>query len=181
MYLQHGKRTLHSAILINLLLCSPLALSTNQWRGEVTVSGRIITSACTIDTENVDQTITIATLPISYIINNGQSDWRAFNIKLVNCFLERFNPGNDKWRYFSVTFYGREDAGLFGVDGNAKGFALQISDSLGNIVTPGVPMVRNELELVAMQFNYGLRLVGNNPVMKAGSYYSTVHFQMDYF
>ncbi|ATM74936.1 PAP fimbrial minor pilin protein precursor [Serratia fonticola] len=181
MYLQRGKRTLHSAVLINLLLCSPLALSTNQWRGEVTVSGRIITSACTIDTENVDQTITIATLPISQIIRDGQSEWRTFNIKLVNCFWERFNSELDKLRYFSVTFYGREDSGLFGVDGNAKGFALQISDSLGNVVIPGVPMVRNELEPGTMQFNYGLRLVGNNPIMKAGGYYSTVHFQMDYF
>lgn len=181
MYSQRGKRILHSAVLINLWLCSPLALSTKQWRGEVTVSGRIITSACTIDTENVDQTITIATLPISYIINNGQSDWRAFNIKLGNCFLERFNPESDRWRYFSVTFYGKEDAGLFGVDGDAKGFALQISDGQGNIITPGVPMIRNELEPGAMQFNYSLRLVGNNPVMKAGGYYSIVHFQMDYF
>lgn len=181
MYSQRGKRRLHSAVLINLLLCSPLALSTNQWRGEVTVSGRIITSACTIDTENVDQTITIATLPISQIIHDDQSDWRAFNIKLVNCFLERFSSELDKFRYFSVTFYGREDTGMFGVDGSAKGVALQISDSLGNIIMPGVPMVRNEIKPSTMQFSYGLRLIGNNPMMKAGSYSSIVHFQMDYF
>ncbi|HHQ6535840.1 TPA: fimbrial protein [Serratia fonticola] len=181
MYSQRSKRILHSSVLINLLLCSPLALSTNQWHGEVTVNGRIINSACTIDTENVDQTITIATLPISYIVNNGLSDWHAFNIKLENCFLEGFNPELDHWQYFSVTFYGRDDAGLFGIDGNAKGFALQISDGQGNIIMPGVPMVRNKLEPGTMRFNYGLRLVGNNSVMKAGSYYSTVHYQMDYF
>ncbi|MBL5824966.1 fimbrial protein [Serratia fonticola] len=181
MYSQRGKRISLSAVLLNLLLCSFWAKSANQGRGEVTVNGRIIASACAIDTESVDQTITMATLPVSQVIRDGQGELREFNIKLVNCTLERFNPALDDWRYFSVTFDGRDDAGLFGIDGNAKGIALQISDKLGNVASPGMPMAINELQPGTMEFNYGLRLIGNNQVMKAGSYYSTVRFKMDYY
>ncbi|ASM15412.1 type 1 fimbrial protein [Serratia marcescens] len=181
MHSQHGKRILHSAVLVNLLLCSSLAHSANQGRGEVTVNGRIIASACAIDTESGDQTITMATLPVSQIIRDGQGELHEFTIKLVNCTLEKFNPELDDWRYFAVTFDGREDAGLFGVDGNAKGIALQISDTRGNVAAPGMPMAKNEIQSDTMAFNYGLRLMGNNQVMKAGSYYSTVRFKMDYY
>lgn len=181
MHLQHGKWILHSAMLVNLLLCSSLAQSANQGRGEVTLNGRIIASACAIDTESGDQTITMATLPVSQIIRDGQGELHEFTIKLVNCTLEKFNPALDDWRYFSVTFDGREDAGLFGVDGNAKGIALQISDARGNVAAPGIPMEKNEIQPGTMAFNYGLRLIGNSQVMKAGSYYSTVRFKMDYY
>lgn len=181
MHLQHGKRILHSAVFVNLLLYSSLAHSANQGRGEVTVNGRIIASACAIDTDSVDQTIIMATLPVSQIIRDGQGELREFTIKLVNCTLEKFNPALDDWRYFSVTFDGREDAGLFGIDGNAKGIALQISDARGNVAAPGIPMDKNEIQPGTMAFNYGLRLMGNNQVMKAGSYYSTVRFKMDYY
>ena len=181
MHLQHGNWILHSAMLVNLLLCSSLAQSANQGRGEVTLNGRIIASACAIDTESGDQTITMATLPVSQIIRDGQGELHEFTIKLVNCTLEKFNPALDDWRYFAVTFDGREDAGLFGVDGNAKGIALQISDARGNVAAPGIPMEKNEIQPGTMAFNYGLRLIGNSQVMKAGSYYSTVRFKMDYY
>ncbi|HEJ7271626.1 MAG: fimbrial protein [Serratia marcescens] len=181
MHSQRGKRILHSAVFVNLLLCSSLAHSANQGRGEVTVNGRIIASACAIDTDSLDQTITLATLPVSQIIRDGQSERHEFNIKLVNCTLEKFNPALDDWRYFAVTFDGRDDAGLFGMDGNAKGIALQITDNKGNVASPGIPMAKNDIQPGTLGFNYGLRLVGNSQVMKAGSYYSTVRFKMDYY
>ncbi|AKG68835.1 PAP fimbrial minor pilin protein precursor [Serratia fonticola] len=181
MYSQRGKRLLRGTVLINLLLCSHWVLSANQWRGEVTLNGRVIASACAIDTDSVDQTITMAALPISQIILDGRSELHAFSIKLVNCALERFNPALADRRYFVVTFEGKSDAGHFGIDGNAKGIALQISDSRGNVAVPGVPMPKSDIYPGAMEFNYGLRLIGNNQVMKGGSYHSTVRFNMDYY
>lgn len=181
MYSQCKQRILQSAALLNLLLCSFLALSANQGRGEVTVNGRIIASACAIDTESVDQTITMATLPISQVIRDGQGELHEFTIKLVNCSLEKFTPLLDDWRYFAVTFDGREDAGKFGIDGDARGISLQISDRLGNVAAPGMPMEKNGIQPGTMEFNYGLRLIGNSQIIKAGHYYSTVRFKMDYY
>lgn len=178
---QRGKRILQRSVFIQLLLCSHLAMSANQGRGEVTVNGRIIASACAIDTNSVDQTIIMTTLPVSQIIRDGQGKINPFSIKLVNCILEKINPELDDWRYFKVTFDGRSDAGLFAINGNAKGIGLQISDAKGNIATPGIPMGENDIQPGSMEFNYGLRLIGNHQILDAGSYYSTVRFKMDYY
>lgn len=175
MYSLRGKKKLWSVVLINLLLVSHLAMSVNQRYGEVTVNGRIIVSACAIDTKSVDQTIAMASVPISQVIRDGQGEWHEFSIKLVNCTLEQFNP------HFSVTFDGREDDGHFGIDGNAKGMALQISDQWGNVAAPGIPMAKNDIRSGAMEFKYGLRLIGNHQVMKVGNYNTTVRFKMDYY
>lgn len=181
MRLLQGKWILPSIIAAQISLYSNPVLSANQGRGEVTMNGRIIASACAIDTESVDQTIKMKTLPISQVIRDGQSERQAFSIKLVNCVLEKFNPALDNWRYFEVTFDGREDAGYFGLDGSAKGIALQISDEKGNIVVPGTSMAKGAVHPGKMTFNYGLRLVGNHQVLKAGEYASTVRFKMDYY
>ncbi|MDA8478792.1 type 1 fimbrial protein [Citrobacter sp. Awk 4] len=181
MYLLQSKVFILIIITALITLYSHLALSFSPGRGEVSINGQIITSACAIDTKSFDQTIKMKTTPISQIMRDGQSERHYFSITLVNCTLENFNPTLQNWRFFFVTFDGREDAGLFGVDGSAKGIALQISDAQGNIASPGIPMVKNELQPGTMEFNYSLRLIGNNQVMKAGNYYSTVRFKMDYY
>lgn len=162
-------------------MVSDVGQAANQGRGEVTVSGRIIASACAIDTDSRDQTINMGASPVGQIIRDGQGDKRDFSIKLVNCALEKFNLELADWRYFQVTFDGREDSGLFAIDGDAKGIALQIVDGLGNVATPGVPVAQYAIQPGTMTMNYGMRVVGNNQLMKAGDYSSTVRFKMDYY
>lgn len=175
------KRILLCAALGDLLFFSHLTWAANQGQGEVTVQGRIIASACAIDIESRDQTINMATSPISQIIRDGYGDVHMFSIKLVNCVLKELNPGKGDWRYFQITFDGREEFGLFGIDGTAKGLALQISDERGNVAMPGIPFKKNDIQPGTMRFNYGLRLMGNNQVMQPGDYYSTVRFKMNYY
>lgn len=163
------------------ILMSASALAANQGRGEVTVNGRIIASACAIETASRDQTINMGASPIGQIIRDGQGEKRDFSIQLVNCALEKFNPELADWRYFQVTFDGREDGGLFAIDGDAKGIALKITDDFGNVAAPGVPVEQYAIQPGAMTMNYGLRVVGNNQLMKAGDYSSTVRFKMDYY
>ncbi|MBH2604613.1 type 1 fimbrial protein [Serratia marcescens] len=169
------------ALFISCLFCSPWGWAANQGHGEVTVNGRIIASACAIDTQSRDQTITMKTLPVGQIIRDGQGELQKFTIKLVNCVLEKTNPNQDDWRYFEVTFDGKADGKRFGIDGGAKGIALQISDALGNIAMPGVPLVKRDIQPGVMALNYGLRVVGNYQDLRAGDYFSTVKFKMDYY
>ena len=169
------------ALLISCLFCSPWGWAASLGRGEVTVNGRIIASACAIDTQSRDQTITMKTLPVGQIIRDGQGELQNFTIKLVNCVLEKPHPGHGDWRYFEVTFDGKADGERFGIDGGAKGIALQISDAQGNIATPGVPLAKRDIDPGDMALNYGLRVVGNYQSMRAGDYFSTVKFKMDYY
>ncbi|WP_236720706.1 fimbrial protein [Serratia marcescens] len=164
-----------------MMLTSTLLFAANQGSGEVSVQGRIIASACAIDTDSRDQTINMGNIPIGRIIRDGQGEAYPFSIKLVNCALEKTPATKGNWRYFEITFDGENDSGLFGLHGEAKGIALKIIDAQGQIATPGVPLLKSEIEPNEMTLSYSIRLVGNNQIVDAGEHYSTVRYKMDYY
>jgi len=143
--------------------------------------GEIIETACAIDTKSRDQTIEIGNLPISQIARDGQGEPHLFSIRLVNCELARQDTSLADWRHFQITFDGAADAGLFSIGGAAKGFALQLSDSHGNIATPGSPLPVGDISAKEMLLNYSLRVVSNHQLLQVGEYNSTVRFKMDYY
>ncbi len=149
--------------------------------GRVNMQGSIIETACAIDTQSRDQTIDMDTAPVSQIARDGQGVSRPFSIRLVNCVLGRIDPRLPDWQRFQVTFDGRADTGGFGVEGEANGVALQITDAGGNIANPGQALPAGEIIPGDKTLNYSMRLVGNNQVLKAGEYYSTLRFKMDYY
>ncbi|OAT33513.1 fimbrial adhesion protein [Buttiauxella ferragutiae ATCC 51602] len=168
-------------LLVNIFVVSAAVSSQPQGWGKVNMVGAIIETACAIDTENRDQTINMGTLPISQIARDGQSLTKQFSIRLVNCVLTRQNASLPDWRHFKVAFDGHHDSGLFGVEGDAKGVALQLIDSQGNIITPGSPLSLEEITSKEMLLKYSLRLVSNNQLLRAGQFTSTVKFKMDYY
>lgn len=168
-------------LLVNLSVVSAAESSQTQGWGKVNMVGAIIETACAIDTMSRDQTINMGTLPISQIARDGQGLMRPFSIRLVNCVLARQNQSLPDWHYFQITFDGPAEAGLFGVEGDAKGVALQLTDSLGNIARPGAPLPLGEIATKDMLLNYSLRLVSNQQALRAGEYSSTVKFKMDYY
>jgi type 1 fimbria pilin len=149
--------------------------------GRVNMQGAVIETACAIDTRSRDQTIDMSVLPLSQIMRDGQGTTRPFSIHLVNCVLGRFDPKRPDWQRFQVAFDGRADNGLFGIEGRARGIALQIADTRGNIANPGVPLPAAGITEGSNQLNYSLRLVGNKQVLRAGDYTSTLRFKMDYY
>ena len=164
-----------------MMLTSTLLFAANQGSGEVSVQGRIIASACAIDTDSRDQTINMGNVPIGRIIRDGQGEAYPFSIKLVNCVLEKSPVTKSNWRYFEITFDGENDSGLFGLQGAAKGIALKIIDAHGQIAMPGVPLSKSDIEPNVMILSYSIRLVGNNQIIEAGKHYSTVRYKMDYY
>ncbi|ANS41621.1 MULTISPECIES: fimbrial protein [Serratia] len=149
--------------------------------GRVNMQGSIIETACAIDTQSRDQTIDMDTAPVSQIARDGQGVSRPFSIRLVNCVLGRIDPRLPDWQRFQITFDGRADTGGFGVEGDAKGIALQISDTFGNIANPGKPLPSGEISPGDKILNYSIRLVGNDQQLKAGEYNSTLRFKMEYY
>ncbi|HII4325964.1 TPA: fimbrial protein [Enterobacter cloacae] len=165
-----------------LLMLSPIENSQAAagW-GRVNMQGAVIETACAIDTNSRDQTIDMSVLPLSQIMRDGQGLTRPFSIKLINCVLDRIDESLPQWRRFQVTFDGRVDNGLFGVDGAARGVALQLADNDGNIVTPGNPSPYLDISEGERELNYSLRLVSNQQILRSGEYTSTIRFKMDYY
>lgn len=116
-----------------------------QGWGRVNMQGAIIDTACAIAAGSRDQTIDMDVLPLGNIARDGQGNTRPFTIELINCTFERPKPNLPNWKQFQVVFDGDADGELFGVRGDAKGVALQISDGQGNIAAPGVPLPRGDI------------------------------------
>lgn len=168
-------------LLVNICIVNPVQSSQLQGWGQVNMVGAIIETACAIGTLSRDQTINMGILPISQIVRDGQGLIQPFSIRLVSCILTRQDTSLPDWRHFQITFDGSMDAGLFGIEGDAKGVALQLADSQGNIATPGTPLQGGEISAKDMLLNYSLRLVSNHQLLRAGEYTSTVRFKMDYY
>lgn len=147
--------------------------------GRVNMQGSIIDTACAIALDSREQSIDMGVVPVADIIRDGHGRSKSFSIDLVDCVLER--PGKTEWKQFQVTFDGDREGDLFGISGGASGVGLQISDSLGNIASPGKVLPFVELISGSMQLNYSLKLVANNHTLKSGDYFSSIRFKVDYF
>ncbi|CRY55660.1 exported minor pilin protein [Yersinia intermedia] len=171
----------HSALC--LLILSPIENSqaTALGWGRVNMQGAVIETACAIDTNSRDQTIDMSLMPLSQIMRDGRGSTRSFSIKLINCVMERIGEKLPKWQRFQVTFDGRIDNGLFGIDGTARGIALELADNDGKIVTPGIPSHYLYPTDGESELNYSMRLVSNQQILHIGEYTSTIRFKMEYY
>ncbi|MEX3098855.1 fimbrial protein [Serratia ureilytica] len=142
--------------------------------------GSIIETPCAIDTQSCDQTVDMTSTPTGMIARDGKGAGRTFSIRLVNCHLAHLEAGIMDWRYFRATFDGLNDNGLFSLNGNARGVALELTDSHGNIARPGEPLLPGELKNGNLRLDYTLRLVGNNQILRAGDFHTTLSFRLDY-
>ncbi|SVK46176.1 PAP fimbrial minor pilin protein precursor [Acinetobacter baumannii] len=145
------------------------------------MQGAIIDTACAIATESREQVIDMSVTPLADIIRDGRGRTVKFNIYLINCVLERSNPALPDWRQFQVTFDGNAEGELFGVAGDVSGVALRISDADGNIARPGIPLPLRDLVAGNHRLDFALDLIANHRPLKAGSYFSSVRFKMDYY
>ncbi|ENE2355446.1 type 1 fimbrial protein [Serratia marcescens] len=168
-----------------LLLClagfSGVAISAVQGHGLVNMQGAIIDTACAIATESREQIIDVQIMPMLDIAREGKGKKIPFRIELINCVLERQNKELPDWRHFQVTFDGNTDGEMFSTVGEASGISLVISDASGNIARPGLPLPAVNIQPGSMTLNYSITLTANQQPLKAGSYFSSVRFKMDYY
>ena len=165
--------------LLSLFLSVAQATDAIAGWGRVNMQGAIIDTACAIAVESREQTIDMDTVPLADIIRDGQGRSKPFSIDLINCITER--PGKEDWKQFQVTFDGEREGDLFGVNGDASGVGLQIIDAGGNIATPGHALPLMDVTPGDRQLNYTLKLVANSHALKAGDYFSSIRFRLDYF
>lgn len=173
-------------LLLVAIFCEPSAQARprDQGHGQVHVRGSVIETPCAIDTPSRDQTVDMGATPTTVITRDGQGAARPFSIRLVNCHLARLSSALPDWRYFRATFDGPDDSGLFGLDGDARGVALQVTDNQGRVARPGEPLQPGVFGLSAdgvQQLDYSLRLVSNGELPRAGDFRTALRFRIDYY
>lgn len=171
-----------SLLMASLLSFSAMADPMKTDLGYVSMEGSITDTSCAIDPGSLEQTIDMAIMPIGQLVENGVGNEHPFAIRLLDCTIVHADPDKSNRQHFTVSFDGAADGNNFAVYGEAEGVAMQIIDDKGNAATPGVPSPEiNIIPADDMRLNYALRLVGNGKMLRAGNYYSSVRFKLDYY
>lgn len=145
--------------------------------GRVGMLGSIIDTPCAIATNDIQQAIDMKITTVGEVLDNGHGQSFPFSIRLVNCVID---PTVSVQSYFSTTFDGPAEDGLFRING-AKGVGLQIVDTDGNIATPGKALPAGAEVNKSQQLNYTMRLVRNRDAIDSGDYHAAIRFKVDYF
>jgi type 1 fimbria pilin len=165
--------------LLIALICSPGVQAGSG--GIVNMKGSIVDTPCAIDTGSLDQTIDMASRPVSDLVRDGAGAPQPFRIQLTDCHTSRVGSTREDWHQFTVTFDGAHDGQLFGVRGGARGVGLKILDSQGRQAIPGEPLPARPLIPGDASLYYTLQLAGDHHVLHVGQYASDIRFRLDYY
>lgn len=147
--------------------------------GTIGMQGSIIDTPCAIALDDLKQTIEMGIETTGGLMHDNHGLVR-FHIRLVDCTLKPSSSGKSNGGWFRVTFDGKPDGNLFGVDG-ADGVGVQIMDCNGHIVLPGISLPSSAIFPGDQTLEYTLQLVKDHRRLRAGSYRSTIRFKTDYF
>ncbi|EBN7971169.1 type 1 fimbrial protein [Salmonella enterica] len=151
------------------------------WHGRATFSGEVIVPACVLAMEDAWQAIDMGETPLREM-QRFASPEKRFQIRLRECELAGTGKRVFTGSRIRVTFDGVRDEtpDRFSTSGDAKGVALQILDDQGYIARAGEVMPAQMLSGNEQGLDYTLRLVRNQEVLSAGSYYASIRFRVDY-
>ncbi|WP_158784159.1 fimbrial protein [Pantoea sp. BAV 3049] len=147
----------------------------------VIMDGRILDTPCSIAPDSRDQTISVGSTPVGVIARQGQGQSVPFHIHLKDCVLRRTDTRLPDWNKFAITFDGEADGDNFAVSGDARGVALQVTDKKGNVARPGEALEAGMLNEGDQELHFALRVVSNNKPLRKGTFWSVVHFRINYF
>ncbi|MFT2321198.1 fimbrial protein [Escherichia coli] len=152
------------------------------WHGRASFKGEVIAPACTLAMEDIWQAIDMGESPVRDLQNSFAGPEKKFHLRLRNC--ELAGTGN---RFYTasrvrVTFDGLqgETPEQFRLIGQAEGINLQILDNQGHPARVGKMMPPLLLSGNEEGLDYILRIVRNGRPLKAGNYYATLRFEVDY-
>lgn len=174
---------IRSSALLFLIL-GPLAVPwcvADTLKGRVQLTGSIVDSGCNIRVGNNNQIISFKPLAMSGLLSGDTSAQQALTIYINDCITAKKNRSGPPVQGFMLTFEGQRHDGNFGLQGDAKGIALQIKDSQGNLVSPGMVLEHGALSTERLLLNYSLTLVGSGRVLEAGDYHATIKLNIQHF
>lgn len=148
--------------------------------GRVSMNGAIISSACDIDTGDGYQSIAMPSETRTHIKRTGEGEPQDFSIRLTNCALDSLEEPA-AWQYINITFEGDEDTGMFRVQGNAGGVALELLDSDGVIIHPGKAVSWQQESVADNRLNYRIRLKNTMRDLVVGDYSAIIRYRIEYF
>lgn len=148
--------------------------------GRVSMNGTIISSACDIDTGDGYQAIAMPTATRAHIKRSGEGFSQEFSILLKNCSLDSENDAT-AGQTVNIIFDGDEDAGMFRVNGHARGVALELLDRNGTVIRPGKAMPLQQTYMIDNRLEYRFKIKNNMRDIVVGDYNAIIRYRIEYF
>lgn len=172
------KKSPYSLFLISCMTSCVYAGGAQQEHGKVDLSGEIVESACTIDTDSIDQTIDMGIIPISNMMKFGESESKEFSINLVDCRWGEDTKNN--YQGFDIKFSGQSNEQYFLVTGEAEGVELRLNDYLGKQIFPGQKVLFEGETSESIVNKYSFKLIANGETLKPGLFFSLINYTISY-
>ncbi|EAA1523943.1 type 1 fimbrial protein [Salmonella enterica] len=153
----------------------------NPHNGRATLTGTVVSSACTIALEDAWQTVDMGVLPARELKKSGEGQQRKISLHLRSCSLEQ-QSAEEMQPAVRVVFDGpfRDDPTLFAVGGSARGVALKIRDRHGSQARAGESLPSVPVYGSGQGLSYWLQVVPDGTPLSAGDFYAAIRFSLNY-
>lgn len=188
-------RHLAALCFLPLLHCNSFAAAADQPPGEsftIQVSAKLVQAPCWMKLNSRDQTVVLPPVPTTQLSAVGNKSAKTdFRIEMRGCTSEPGvqvdkRSGLKTWSVdspvVSVMFTGVQDAespSLFAVSG-ATGIALEITDSRGNTVLPGIATAPFIVQTINAAMPLQVALVRTSAPLTPGSWRAVLQFVVNY-
>lgn len=172
------RSTVLRLVLVSLAMpvCAEEAL-----KGQVQLAGSIVDSACSINVGSTSQTISFKPLALSGLLSGDRSSVQPLTIFISDCIKPEHSRSASSSQGFQLIFEGQPHGKYFGIGGGARGVALQITDSQGKLISPGMVLVPSARANDGLLLNFSLMLVGSGQALEAGDYHATIKLSIQHF
>lgn len=172
------------SIALLLLAIGPLGVplyAADALKGQVQLAGSIVDSTCNIRVGNDSQMIAFNPMALNGLLSGDISSQQPLTIYISNCIASEKHKNSVSSQRFKLTFEGLPVGKHFGIQGGAKGIALQIKDQQGKLISPGTLLEQYIPSTDSLMLNYSLTLVGSGHALEVGEYHATIKLSIQHF
>lgn len=150
--------------------------ASKEEKGRVNLNGEIFTPACSIASGKYDQTIDLGLLDIN---NIGRQTF-PFSLNITSCVSDTTSKINNHYQTAIIKFDGNGNKEWFELVGETQGIGMEITDSQGHKVSPGIAGESVMLTEENRILRYSVSFILTTDEMKSGHYSSAINFVLDY-
>ncbi len=152
------------------------------WDGMAKFYGEVISSTCSIMTEDAYQSLSFGEHSIHELMSNKAGIERGIGFRLQNCDWISSENRTFSGRRIHMIFDGVSDGepDHFHLAGNVQGISLQILDSQGYSAKVGKSMPVQVVNKNTKEMRYTLRIIRNGMPLTPGSYHAVLRLRMVY-
>lgn len=150
--------------------------------GSVDFTGRVYSASCSLEMSDQYQVLYMGVEQLKDFHYSDIGLEKKLKIELKNCDFPFGGDGVFSGYRVKVTFDGVQgnSPNQFYLNGQAKGVALQILNSDGDLAIVGKPLPSKFINSKRKELIYIARLVRNGGVLKPGNYQALIGFKLSY-